>query len=105
MRNTSHLKKFIQPGPCTETRARKKRNEIPTTEQSEAAELNSSTHVDKHPPQPSESNPTTPSSRPVRAKQLPAGMKDFVFVPSLRNICRMCSFLRLICSQFKDFEH
>ena len=35
MRNASHMKKFTQPGPCTETQARKQGNETPTTEQSE----------------------------------------------------------------------
>ena len=78
MRNASHMKKFIHPDPSTETHGTRERKETSITTQSEAAVLSPSSHVDEHLPLPSESSPSAPPSRPVRARQPPAWMKDFV---------------------------
>ena len=80
MRNASHMKKFVQPDPSTETHGRQERNETSITRQSEAAVLSPPSHVHEHLPVPSESSPSAPPSRPVRARQPPAWMKDFVSV-------------------------
>jgi len=80
MRNASHLKKFIQPDPSNETHGRQERNETSITRVSEAAVLSPPSHVDEHLPLPSESSPSAPPSRPVRARQPPTWMKDFVSV-------------------------
>ena len=80
MRNASHLKKFIQPDPSTETHGKQERNETSITRQSEAAVLSPPSHVDEHLPLPSKSSPCAPPSWPVRDMHPPAWMKDFVSV-------------------------
>ena len=74
------MKKFIHPDPSTETHGTRERKEtsITVTTQSEAAVLSPSSHVDEHLPFPSESSPSAPPSRPVRARQPPDWVKDFV---------------------------
>ena len=81
LRNTSHMKKFLQPDPCTEaTEADGGDNaeDIPTGRQSEAAASIPPTNIETHATLPPESSASPPPSRPTRVRRPPAWMSDYV---------------------------
>ena len=84
LRNTSHMKKFLQPDPCTEATDAPEADggdnaeDMPTGRQSEAAASISPTNIETHPTLPPESNASPPLSRPTRVRRPPAWMSDFV---------------------------
>ena len=81
LRNMSHMKKFLQPGPCTEaTEAAGGDNaeDIPTGRQLEAAASIPPTNIETHATLPPESSASPPPSRPTRVRRPPAWMSDYV---------------------------
>ena len=81
LRNVSHIKKFLQPDPCTEATeidGADEAEEIPTGRQSEATSLIPPTNVDKYPTLLPESSASPLPSRPTRVRRPPAWMSDFV---------------------------
>ena len=84
LRNTSHMKKFLQPDPCTEATEATEADggdnaeDMPTGRQSEAAASIPPTNIETHPTLPPESSASPPPSRPTRVRRPPAWMSDFV---------------------------
>ena len=84
LRNTSHMKKFLQSDPCTEATEATEADggdnaeDMPTGRQSEAAVLIPPTNIETHPTQPPESRASPPPSRPTCVRHPPAWMSDFV---------------------------
>ena len=81
LRNASHMKKFLQPDPCTkatEVDGGDGAEDMPTGKQSEATSLIPPTNIDKHPTLPPESSASPLPSRPTRVRRPPAWMSDFV---------------------------
>ena len=81
LRNTSHMKKFIQPDPATEAtevHGGDQTEEMPTGRQLETTALTPATNVDKQPTLPTESSASPLPLRPARVRRPPAWMSDFV---------------------------
>ena len=78
MRNTSHMKKLVQPNLYHETPGEQERSGPPTIEESKTAEPTPPTVPDLDPVLPSEANPNPSPPRPVRTRQAPTWMKDYV---------------------------
>ena len=81
LRNTSHLKKSLQPDPCTEAtevNGGDEAEDMPTVRQSEAAALIPPTNIETSPTLPPESSASPPPSRPTRVRRPPAWISDFV---------------------------
>lgn len=80
-RNTSHMKKFIQPDPAaegTEVYEGDQEEHTPTGRQLETTALTPPTYVDKQPTIPPESSASPLPSRPTRVRRPPAWMNEFV---------------------------
>ena len=91
LRNARHMKKFLQPDPCTEATEADGGDEaedMPTRKQSEATSLIPQTNIDKHPTLPPESSASPLPSRPTRVRRPPAWMSDFV------SFCAWSFFLK-----------
>ena len=81
LRNTSHMKKFPLPGPCTEATEASGADEaedMPTGRQAEATALIPPPNIETHPTLPPESSASPLPSRPTRVRRPPAWMSDFV---------------------------
>ena len=84
LHNTGHMKKFLQPDPCTEaTKATEanggdKAESMPTGGQLEVTALIPPTNVDEQLALPPESSASPPPSRPTRVRCPPAWMSDFM---------------------------
>ena len=78
LRNASHVKKFLQPGPTTEANGADEAEDMPTGRQAEATALIPPPNVETHPTLPPESSASPLRSRPTRVRRPPAWMGDFV---------------------------